>query len=147
MFKEQQHPSTPGSGTGSQLTQGGERPLALIQSPQNELNLLIGAMVPAIRRSTDFKNSLFWTYGDFLEDVPRRLGLNEALDASAAVLVSAHADFCSNGLITPQTLGKYSQGLQKLRICLDHPVQASSTETLCAVMILIICQVRKFEPR
>lgn len=116
---------------------------SLIQLPQNELNLLVSGLIPAIRRSTDFRYSLFWAYGNFLEDIPRRLGLHEALDASVTALVAAHADFCSSRAITPQALGKYSQGLRKLRVCLDHPVEASTAETLAAVMILMICQVRQ----
>ena len=85
--------------------------------------------------------NLAWNYGDFLEDAVKRLGTNEALDASIKAIVAAHAAFCihQDDLTTPLVL--YSSALNKLRICLDDPVKARDVNTLCAVIVLLICQV------
>lgn len=76
-------------------------------------------------------------------DVPRRLGINLALDAASDALVAAHTNFCSNGRFVPEQgfLAKYSQALNALRDILDDPDKAYSSETLCAIMILMIVQV------
>lgn len=76
----------------------------------------------------------------FVEDVPRRLGSNEALDRAADALITAHASFCTRQPVRAEALAKYSHALKTLRVYLDDPLQASASSTLCAVMILLICQ-------
>lgn len=101
------------------------------------------AFTEMIKPSTDIKYNLAWSYGDFLHDVPQRIGINEALDSAATALVDAHSYFCVTGTVSPtaRALMKYSDALVKLRLCLDDPAKAQASETLCAVMLLMICQV------
>lgn len=110
-------------------------------SMSNDITLLANAFINMIKPTTDFKYNLAWSYGDYLEEVPRRLGSNEALDASVDAVISAHASFCTHRMGSIDTLIKYSRALKELRICLDHPVKSRTSDTLCAVTLLLVCQV------
>lgn len=66
---------------------------------------------------------------------------NEALDTAVNALVCAHSDFCARKEVSVETLSSYSRALRTLRNCLDDPDIASQAETMCAVMLLLICQV------
>ncbi|CAI7630275.1 unnamed protein product [Penicillium palitans] len=83
---------------------------------------------------------MWWSFGLFLEDVPRRLGSNEALDRAVDAVTTAHAGFCARQRVSTEALTKYSYALKTLRVYLDDPLQASASSTLCAVMILLACQ-------
>jgi hypothetical protein len=93
-----------------------------------------------MKLTTDLKYNLAWTYGDYLEEIPRRLGKNDALDAATDALVSAHSSFCVDRTISIQALKMYSRALNTLVLYLDDPIKAQSPETLCAVSLLLTCQ-------
>lgn len=82
-----------------------------------------------------------YTYGSFLQHVPSRLGINKALDASVIALTEAHSAVCTRSGATPRALITYSDALTTLRMTLDDINKACATETLCATMILSICEV------
>ena len=109
-------------------------------APSNELTLVAHAFVEKISWQTDLRYNLAWSYGTFLEEVPRRLGINKALDTAAAALISSHADLCARQIST-ETLTKYSLALRTLKSYLDDSNRACASETLCAVMLLLTCQV------
>ncbi|CAI7644268.1 unnamed protein product [Penicillium glandicola] len=108
--------------------------------PGNRTTSLTNLFVGAIKRSTDLRYNMWWSFGFFLEEVPRRLGSNEALDRAVDAVTTAHAGFCSRRPVSVEALAKYSYALKTLRVYLDDPLQASTSSTLCAVMILLICQ-------
>jgi Fungal Zn(2)-Cys(6) binuclear cluster domain len=113
-------------------------------TPSNDLTVLVNAFTERVKLSkdADLRYSLTWAYGGFLVDVPRRLGINAALDAAAKALTTSHLRFITSGSeATPQELSEYSSALNLLRISLDDPAVACSANTLCAVMLLMICQV------
>lgn len=108
----------------------------------NGLTRLTSAFVSNLDPSTDISIQLTWNFGEFLCDVPRRLGTNEALDAASEALVSSYTHFLAGGVgVAPDVLLKHSKALNALRQCLDDPVKAYSSETLCSIMILMIVQV------
>lgn len=113
----------------------------LCASPSNELTALTSAFVRTIKRTTDLRYNLWWSFGSFLEDLPRRLGVDEALDRAVDALTTGHADFCVSQAPSIVTMSKYSHALRSLRICLDDPVHAQSSNTLAAGMILLVCQM------
>lgn len=116
----------------------------VLRKPENEQTSLIANFVQhvAFDRATDLRYSLTWAYGDFMLEIPRRLGTSPALDAAAETLLSCHARYISSQrLATPDEYSKYSRGLRALRNTLDDPVESRSPSTLCAVMLLMICQV------
>ncbi|KAE8372120.1 hypothetical protein BDV26DRAFT_108291 [Aspergillus bertholletiae] len=108
--------------------------------PSSAVTILSQAFVQAIHPSMDIRWNLAWLYGGFMRDVPARLGTNEALDTAADAVVRMHADFCATRKMSVQALSKYGRALNTLYAYLDDPVKAASTNTLCAVTILLLCQ-------
>lgn len=80
-------------------------------------------------------------YGPFLHDIPRRLGSSRALDAAVKTLVTAYPYFHGRGF-PPCVFVNFGSSLRALRECLSDPVEARSFNTLCAVYLITICQVR-----
>ena len=107
----------------------------------SKATLIASSLVKTMLPSTSLRYNLAYNYGGFLEHIPQRLGTNQALDTSVEALVCAHADICVNRAVGVKAIAKYSCALKQLRICLDDPVKACATETLGAVMLLLICQV------
>ena len=79
-------------------------------------------------------------HGDFFSDIPRRLGTNEALDASVRALTTAFPSVYTHRC-TPEMYRTYGEALRSLRGCLGDPAMAGSVDTLCAVYLVMICQV------
>ncbi|KAK5710860.1 hypothetical protein LTR17_018670 [Elasticomyces elasticus] len=90
--------------------------------------------------SIDFRYNIAYGYGVYWYDVPRRLGVNRALDAAVESAVEAHSSFCSRQSVPTHALLLYSKALIALRETLDNAAAARSAETLCAVMILLVSQ-------
>ena len=134
--------SGPESGSVTRDSSRGRSVAALSRTPSNELTSQTAALVQAIRPSTSERWNLVWSFGSFLEYLPQRLGRNEALDFSVSAISLAHSDFCNYRKASPLALNKYSQALAKLRACLNVPEIACTSDTLCAVMLLLMTQVR-----
>lgn len=114
---------------------------SLSRSPSNEVSTLAAALVQAVKPETSWRFNIAYTYGGFISMIPQRLGRNPALDASVSALTEAHSEFCSARPASRLVLGKYSEALTKLRMCLNDPQIAVQSETLCSVMLLLITQV------
>lgn len=110
-------------------------------NPISGVALVAQQLVAAVKPQTSLRYNLMWAYGGFLVLVPRRLGVNEALDTAVDALVTTHKSFASCKRVTLGSLTKYSRALNALTRCLDDPVTASSSETLCAVSVLLLVQV------
>ncbi|KAL4929208.1 uncharacterized protein BDV17DRAFT_281485 [Aspergillus undulatus] len=108
--------------------------------PSNPLTVLTKAFIAAMAPETDLRYNLKWAYSGYLGMVPARLGANEALNTAVDALVTTHRDFACHREVTVKSLTKYSQALGALRRCLDDPLQAGTSETLCAVTLLLIVQ-------
>ncbi|KAF3406973.1 hypothetical protein DPV78_001789 [Talaromyces pinophilus] len=108
--------------------------------PSNKTTILTSQYIQAIKLTTDLRYNLAWAYGFFMFEIPRRMNENEALDTAVNALICSHTNFCSRKEVSVETLSSYSRALRSLRNCLDDPDKASQTETLCAVMLLLICQ-------
>jgi hypothetical protein len=104
--------------------------------------MLGNELIGKLKASDDLRYHLTWAYGIFIEDIPRRIGTNEALDTATAALVSVHSNLGSHryNFIPSEHLVKYSHALKTLRIYLDDPTRARTAETLCAIILLFICQ-------
>lgn len=113
----------------------------LLTAPSTEISLLTVRFGQIIKRSTDPRYNVWWSFGPFLEDVPRRLGANEALDRAIDVLTESHADVCNKRVGSVAALTKYSSALRTLRVYLEDPHHARDSNTLCAVMVLLIAQM------
>lgn len=114
----------------------------LLQVPSNELSSLTLAFISNISWSIDISHHLVGTFGAFLMEIPKRLGMNEALDAAADLLMTSYMRYCAgNRSADSEILVKNSRALRALGENLDNPVYAHSSETLCATMVMSICQV------
>lgn len=106
--------------------------------PSNESIMATQAFVSALQVN-DLRYDL-GTYGAFLRDIPQRLGNNPALDAAVNALTSAFP-FLHTRDYPPHVLTHHNRSIQALRVCLDDPVQAQTSNTLCAIYLIVICQV------
>ncbi|KIW82560.1 hypothetical protein Z517_05587 [Fonsecaea pedrosoi CBS 271.37] len=116
--------------------------LTISRSPVNDTARLASAFADKIKPTLGVQYNLAWTYGDYLNHVPARLGMNEALDSATDTFLTAFATLADplGTRSNPVLLEKYGQTLAILRRCLDDPVKARSPETLCAILFLWNCQ-------
>ncbi len=109
----------------------------------NELSALTVSLVSAMA-VTDPRFDLS-VYGSFLQEIPRRLGRNPALDASVRALTVAFPSVRNRQHVrhtpTAEVLRSYSHALRCLRGCLGDSSLAHAPETMCAVHLVMICQV------
>lgn len=104
----------------------------------NTTTIVAGSLVSALE-VTDIRYELS-IYGQFLQDIPRRLGRNAALDSSVVALTTAFGAVHTRTQ-PAEVFVKYATALSSLRLCLHDPVEAQSPETLCAIWFVVICQV------
>lgn len=111
-------------------------------SPTNQHTYRVSAFIDKLSPSRGVKYNLAWSFGDYLYDIPARLGRNQALDAAADALITACDRFSAGSADQSQRfLVKYVEAVRALRLCLDDEQTATTSETLGAVMLLLICQV------
>lgn len=106
--------------------------------PSNETTRLTEEFV-SILDVRDLRYSLA-TYGLFLFDTPRRMGVSKALDASVKALITSYPTL-HNRQQSLESLSNWVRALNALRCALKDPKQATSMETLCAIYFVYICQV------
>ncbi|KAL8999564.1 MAG: hypothetical protein Q9169_001653 [Polycauliona sp. 2 TL-2023] len=119
---------------------------AVIPTPSkaisNGSSRLASVFVGRISQGVDIRFQLPWNFGDYLNELPRRLGVSEALDAAVDTLATAHAFFCAGNLKPgPHVLAKHAYSLAVLRRDLNDVVKARTPETLAAIMVISISQV------
>ena len=119
-------------------------PPPLVHIPTNDTTRLQSAFVAKLRPGHDLRYSILYRWGFFLTEIPSRLGSSQALDAAANALLARHAEISlrqneSNSQVPAMMY--YNQGLSALRDALKDEQTATSMETLCAVMLLVYCQV------
>lgn len=107
--------------------------------PSTDTSIMAAAFVAAFQVA-DIRYAMAY-YGPFLRDIPRRLGNSPVLDSAVRALSTAYP-FLHTGSYTPNVLFLYGQSLRALRKCLNNPAEARSPNTLCAVYLIIICQVK-----
>ena len=104
----------------------------------NEVSSLQTAVGHALQSENVSYDLSLW--GKFLVQVPSRLGHNAALDASAKALVSCYDGF-RVGITSLGAIEEYSEALAVLRKSLSNEQEATSLNIICAVYMMIICQV------
>ena len=112
--------------------------MALLYLPHNETMRIATAFISTLEIS-DLRYSVSY-YGAFLKYVPQRLGTNQALDAAVQALASASSCLRTRENST-QVLVQYGDALKALRLSLSDPLKAETPETLCAIYLIMICQV------
>ncbi|KAF2273832.1 uncharacterized protein EI97DRAFT_469313 [Westerdykella ornata] len=79
--------------------------------------------------------------GSFYEELPRRLGRNPALDASVACLCHIWLDVAMKRNTDSKAVALYVGGLKALATCLDDARTQYESETICASIILQMCEL------
>jgi hypothetical protein len=81
-------------------------------------------------------------FGSFMQEVPRRVGHNAALDAAVTCLIHTRSAMITikalNNLETPK---HYLAAVQKLQHCLEDRIDGMSPNTLCAAVLLSLVEV------
>ncbi|KAL8672374.1 MAG: hypothetical protein Q9168_003146 [Polycauliona sp. 1 TL-2023] len=117
-----------------------DNPQFIVPTPckaiSNGPSKLVSAFVGRISQGVDIRFQLPWNFGDYLNQLPRRLGVSEALDAAVDALTTVHASFCAGNLSPgPEVLAKHAHSLSVLRRDLSDAVKARASETLAAIMV------------
>ena len=107
----------------------------------NESTRIIAALVSALEVK-DPRYDLS-TYGDFLSDLPKRLGTNKALDASIKAIAISYPSLHVKAQ-SQEMLAVYLEALRELRTALNKPDKSQTVDILCAIYLTMICQVRHF---
>jgi hypothetical protein len=84
-----------------------------------------------------------WLYGSFFQFIPARLGHNVALDDAVSCLSGIYCDKSSlhdksKSLVNYEN---YVRALRSLQSCLNDEMLSLRSETLCASILLQICEV------
>lgn len=83
------------------------------------------------------------SHGDFYKFIPSRLGRNLALDTSISCLCTIYTDTLSKYSPTSRdSIRSYARALSSLRACLEIEHVRKESETICASIILQLCEVR-----
>lgn len=111
--------------------------------PSNRATLNASSLISALQ-VTDVRFDLR-IYGPFFTELPRRLGRNRALDSSVHALTVSFPAVHTHQY-TSDMFKAYGEALGQLRASLRDPATAASVETMCAVYLIVICQVSCFPP-
>lgn len=133
--------SQPTTSSAAQAESSSPAGSSMPRAPSNQATLDASHFVSALQ-VTDVCFDLR-IYGPFFTDLPRRLGRNRALDASVRALTTSFPSVRTHRC-TLDMYKAYGEALGCLRASLDDPATAGSVETLCAVYLVMICQVRTF---
>ncbi|CAM1501208.1 Fc.00g103700.m01.CDS01 [Cosmosporella sp. VM-42] len=110
----------------------------LVRMPSSQITAVASAFISRLEVN-DIRYDIT-CYGAFLADIPKRLGMNDALDASVSALNICFASLHTRDTSSVEALTKYVQGLKALRVSLSNPVTAKTPETLVAIYFMMICQ-------
>lgn len=90
------------------------------------------------------------TLGGFLSYIPSRLGRNIALDKSIVCLCSVYMNFTEvarRNNFSDVTIKGYAESLYALQQCLNNIQARYQSETVCASIILQLCEVSAWCPQ
>lgn len=117
----------------------------LPKQPQNELSRTSQSLVKLLEID-DPRYSLAGL-GAWLDQIPKRLGRNEALDAAARAFTTGMS-VVHTGKVSDAVVSDYSAALRALRgRYMKGPSEFQTLETLSAIYILMHCQVRAYSSR
>ncbi|KAF4439114.1 hypothetical protein F53441_12665 [Fusarium austroafricanum] len=80
------------------------------------------------------------TYGWFVKDLPRHIGSSKPLDAAITAFVTGFGTMRDKNLSKVNALDRYVYALKALRESMQDPVQAFSTDNMCSIYLISICQ-------
>ncbi|KAF2664388.1 hypothetical protein BT63DRAFT_444112 [Microthyrium microscopicum] len=78
-------------------------------------------------------------YGDFVNQIPQRLGCNKALDAAVSAFTTTMS-YVYSSTHSSEMYTSYGNASRATRLLLSDPVEAKTPDTLCAIYLLMVCQ-------
>lgn len=81
------------------------------------------------------------TYGTFLRYLPQRIGKNEALDSAVDAFTTGFSTL-HGGVGGLEAFQKYGRALKAVRDSLNDPATGQTPETMCAIYLIMVVQVR-----
>ncbi|KAF5856119.1 hypothetical protein ETB97_007859 [Aspergillus alliaceus] len=82
------------------------------------------------------------SHGNFYRYIPSRLGGNIALDSAVSCLCTVYTDLSAGwGGISERAWRTYARSLGALRLCLGDPERCFQSETICASIVLQLCEL------
>ena len=103
-----------------------------------ETNHLGSSLVYCLESKVEGTLIPLWLVGSFFQYVPARIGHNAALDAAVSCLCDI---YCSPYNFQVSTYQKYAKAISSLRGCLSDTSLQMESETLCASILLQMCEV------
>ena len=104
-----------------------------------ETNHLGSSLVYCLESKVEGTLIPLWLVGSFFQYIPARIGRNAALDAALSCLCDI---YCSPYNFQVGTYQKYVKAISSLRGCLSDTSLQMESETLCASILLQMCEVR-----
>ena len=110
--------------------------------PCNESTLLARRLASALDDHNASSHSLISTFGNYLEDIPQRIGQSPALDAAVKVAVSGYEAFRRGDQNLSFVVSReYAHALLKLRSSVATITDEGLPQVIAAVMLLALFEV------
>jgi hypothetical protein len=106
----------------------------------SETDKAASRLISMLNDSSGQKLCQIRSHANFIDYVPSLLGNNAALDSSVASLCSLFVDALT-GNRTVESLRLYGNAVNSLQLCVKNPKLRLESETLCASILLQICEV------
>ena len=103
-----------------------------------ETNPLGSSLVYCLESKVKGKLIPLWLVGSFFQYVPARIGRNAALDAAVSCLCDI---YCSPYNLPSSIYQNYIKAVSSLRGCISDSSRQMESETLCASILLQMCEV------
>lgn len=110
--------------------------LPIYGMPNNAISYLTTLVISRLEIK-DLRHDFKWAYGPFLNDIPARLGRNNALDTATRALFTP-----TFGHSSKSSLLNYTQALRATRLAVQESDEAFTADTMCAIYFLWLFQAR-----
>ena len=115
---------------------------AIVHVPLSERERVAGGLNARLSVADISYNLL--CFGSVITLVPERLGRNRALDTATDLFTTLYSTrLRSKNSWTPAVLNKYGDSLRALQVAVQKPGTHNAAETMCAVYMIMVCQVRR----
>jgi hypothetical protein len=104
----------------------------------NEKTLISGKLVHIL--NLDDPAYDISTFGSFVMDLPRHVGSNKSLDAAINAFIAGFGTLQNRTLSKVAALDRYVYALKTLRETMNDPMQANTTDNMCSIYLIAICQ-------
>ena len=123
-----------------------EQPRIAIGVPMNSTARLSASLLHALY-SGDPWGLRLQDFGLYIVDLPQRLGQNKALDAAVDTFLHSYQCMQRGEKILRQSeLVRYASAIKLLREVVSTPDEATTSETMCAALLLYQYEVMKRQP-